>query len=71
MTVKELRDALPYNADDAEVLIAPRGCQYGSEYAAVSMLDGSGNNPRKYIIIVAAQPVTDEMNRIKEKRPVK
>lgn len=54
MTVRELREALPYGADDAEVLIAPGACVYGNECAATSVLDGS-NNRRKCIIIVAKQ----------------
>lgn len=54
MTVRELREALPYGADDAEVLIAPGACVYGNECAATSVLDGS-NNQKKCIIIVANQ----------------
>lgn len=72
MTVKELRSALPYNKDGAEVLIAPPGCLYGTECAVASVLDSADNCSKERIVIVAKQPYSDyNGNKIKEKRPAK
>ena len=55
MTVKELRDALPYNADDAEVVIAPPGCIHGHECVTVAVLVQSNPTSNKQIILVAEE----------------
>ena len=54
MTVRELKDALPYNADDAEVMIAPPGCKYGAECMAATVLIRVDGEKSESVIITAA-----------------
>lgn len=63
MTVKALRDALPYNADDATVLIGTVGSAHGEECEALAVLQQTNNSPNPCVLIIAAEPKKKEVLR--------